>query len=59
VSEPDADQWCLARVPVTSERWLARLLMRLGEDAQVIEPERYVGLASSTAAAVLARYDVR
>jgi hypothetical protein len=38
---------------------LARLLMRLGEDAQVIEPERYVGLASSTAAAVLARYDVR
>jgi len=59
VSEPDADQWCLARVPVTSERWVARLLMRLGGDAQVIEPERYVGLASSTAAAVLARYDVR
>jgi len=25
----------------------------------VIEPERYVGLASSMAAAVLARYDVR
>jgi len=41
---------------VTSERWLARLLLRLGADAQVIEPQEYVDLGAVTAAAVLARY---
>lgn len=56
VSDPDSDGWRLARVPVTSERWLARLLLRLGADAQVIEPQEYVDLGAVTAAAVLARY---
>lgn len=56
VSDPDSDGWRLARVPVTSERWLARLLLRLGTDAQVIEPQEYIDLGAVTAAAVLARY---
>ena len=33
-----ADGWAEARLPVSSDRWLARLLIRLGPDAVLIEP---------------------
>ncbi|HSP27463.1 MAG TPA: WYL domain-containing protein, partial [Ilumatobacteraceae bacterium] len=33
-----ADGWIEARLPVTSDRWLARLLIRLGPDAVLVEP---------------------
>jgi proteasome accessory factor C len=41
---------------VVSERWLSRLLLRLGPEAEVVEPERWRDLAARTAAEVLTRY---
>jgi proteasome accessory factor C len=43
-------------LPVASERWLARLLLRLGPHAEVLEPPEWQALGAETAAAVLARY---
>jgi proteasome accessory factor C len=36
--EESADGWVEARLPVASERWLAKLLIRLGPDAVLIDP---------------------
>lgn len=33
-----ADGWVEARLPVSSDRWMAKLLIRLGPDAVLIEP---------------------
>jgi proteasome accessory factor C len=41
---------------VASERWLARLLLRLGDHAEVLAPAEWRDLGARTAAAVLARY---
>jgi hypothetical protein len=41
---------------VASERWLERLLLRLGNDAEVIEPREWRNLGREAAARVLARY---
>jgi proteasome accessory factor C len=41
---------------VVSERWLGRLLVRLGRHAEVVEPAEWRDLAARTAAPVLARY---
>ena len=43
-------------MPVVSEQWLARLLLRLGRRAEVITPARWTTLAADTAMSVLARY---
>ncbi len=43
-------------LPVVSERWLARLLLRLGPDAEVLVPQHWRRLGPRTAEAVLARY---
>jgi proteasome accessory factor C len=43
-------------LPVVSERWLARLLLRLGPDGELVEPEQWRSLGAATAAAVLRRY---
>lgn len=43
-------------LPVRSERWLARLLLRLGPDARVVAPDSWAGLAADRAASVLALY---
>ncbi len=56
VGEPDADGWVTARLPVASDRWLERVLVRLGERAEVVEPARYAELGRAAAARVLARY---
>jgi proteasome accessory factor C len=45
-------------MPVASEQWLARLLLRLGPQARVTAPERWVDLGARSAAAVLRRYAV-
>jgi proteasome accessory factor C len=37
VTELD-DGWTEARLPVSSDRWLAKLLIRLGPEARVVEP---------------------
>lgn len=56
VSDPDGDGWVTVRLPVASESWLTRTLLRLGPDAVVVEPEPYRRLAPAAASAVLARY---
>ncbi len=45
-------------LPVTSEHWLRRLLLRAGRNVEVIAPESWHGLSANTAARVLARYRV-
>ena len=56
VGDPDADGWVTVRLPVASEQWLVRTLVRLGRDAEVLEPDDWSGLASRAAAAVLSVY---
>lgn len=53
-TEPDGR--LLVELAVVSERWLARLLLRVGPEAEVVAPEAWRGLAAATAAQVLARY---
>jgi predicted DNA-binding transcriptional regulator YafY len=43
-------------MPITSEHWLARLLLRAGPDIAVVAPEQWQVLAHATAQRVLARY---
>lgn len=45
-------------MPITSEQWLRRLLLRIGPKAQVVAPQRWSSLAADTASAVLARYEL-
>jgi proteasome accessory factor C len=47
----------VARFPVASQRWLERLLLRLGTDAEVIDPPEWRALGADVAARVLARYE--
>jgi proteasome accessory factor C len=47
------------RLAVSSERWLERLLLRLGPDATVVEPRRLAGLGRAAAARILTRYERR
>jgi proteasome accessory factor C len=49
------DGWVEARLPVASERWLARLLIRLGPGAVLVEPAND-NPAAALARNVLARY---
>jgi proteasome accessory factor C len=56
VSGPDERSWVTVRLPVTSERWLERLVLRLGPDVEVLEPQSMRSLASSAAERVLANY---
>lgn len=44
-------------LPVSSERWLARLILRAGGDAVVVAPESWQDLGSDAARRVLARYE--
>jgi proteasome accessory factor C len=45
-----------ARFPVANERWLERLLLRLGNDAEVVEPRHWRALGRDAAARLLGRY---
>jgi proteasome accessory factor C len=56
VSAPDADGWTTVRLPVASEQWLVRTMLRLGPEAQLVEPVELRTLAASAAATVLDRY---
>jgi proteasome accessory factor C len=51
----DDGGWVVARLPVASERWLARLLIRLGPDAVLVEPADD-NPAVEVARTILARY---
>jgi predicted DNA-binding transcriptional regulator YafY len=41
VSAPDRRGWVKVRVPVASEQWLVRTMMRLGPDAELVEPKEW------------------
>ena len=56
VAEPDDDGWFEATLPVASERWLETVLVQLGPDVEVVEPESWRRLGRAAAARVLARY---
>lgn len=56
VSEPDDAGWVTVRLPVASETWLVRTMLRLGPAAELIEPDEHRELVRRAAAAVLARY---
>jgi proteasome accessory factor C len=56
VAGPDPDGWLTARLPVASEHWLARTLVRLGPDAELVEPAEWRALGREAARRVLARY---
>ena len=43
-------------LPVASEQWLGRLLVRAGGAASVVSPATYAGVGRDTAARILARY---
>ncbi|MEL6894113.1 MAG: WYL domain-containing protein, partial [Actinomycetota bacterium] len=43
-------------LPVASDRWLARLLVRLGPDATVVEPAALGSLGAELASTMLDRY---
>jgi proteasome accessory factor C len=53
---PEPDGSVRVVLPVRSERWLARLLLRLGPDARVVAPHDWAGLAAARASSVLALY---
>jgi proteasome accessory factor C len=53
---PSADGASEVDLYVSGEPWLARLLLRLGDDVQVLAPAEWVDLVSRSAAKVLARY---
>ena len=44
------------RLPVASTAWLVRTLVRLGTDAEVVEPDAYRALAAEAAGRIVARY---
>jgi proteasome accessory factor C len=52
---PDGDRLIVA-LPVTSRRWLERLLLRLGPMATVLEPTELATAGADAAQRVLARY---
>jgi proteasome accessory factor C len=56
VEQGGAGEMLLARLPVVDDRWLGRLLVRLGPDAEVVEPVERRDAGRRAAAAVLARY---
>ena len=57
VVDPDTTGASLAVMPVASEQWLQRLLLRLGARAAVLSPPRWSDLAERSAVEVLAVYD--
>ncbi len=48
--------WIEVQLPVASDRWLARLLIRLGPHAVVVSPASAADAAASLAATILAAY---
>jgi proteasome accessory factor C len=56
VSAPDDDGWVTARMPMASERWFVRTMLRLGPDAEIVDPVGADAPVRAAAAAILARY---
>jgi proteasome accessory factor C len=52
----EGDGHLVVELPILSVRWLERLLMRLGPDAEVLEPAELRDTGRAAAARILARY---
>ena len=48
---------CCGAFPVASQRWLERLLLRLGTEAEVVDPPEWRSLGADVARRVLRRYE--
>jgi len=55
-AETRADGWLVVQLAVTSERWLERLLLRVGPEAQVLAPAELADVGRRAAQRLLARY---
>jgi len=56
-TDPAEPTMVVVVMPVVSEHWLERLVLRLGQRATVVAPERWTTLAARAAADVLAGYE--
>jgi proteasome accessory factor C len=56
VDAPDADGWSRVTLPVASEQWLVRTMLRLGPEAELVEPADLRAVIAESAERVLARY---
>ena len=56
VSPPDADGWVTVRLPVASERWLARVLVTAGPDVELVDAGEFADTGRAAALRILARY---
>jgi proteasome accessory factor C len=56
VAGPDADGWSRVTLPVASEQWLVRTMLRLGPEAELVEPADLRAVVTEAASRVLARY---
>ena len=56
VGEPEVDGWITVRLPVASEQWLVRTLLRLGPEAELVDPAEWRELVVAAAGRVLDRY---
>jgi proteasome accessory factor C len=55
-SEPDADGWITMRLPIVSDQWFTRTLIRLGPDAEVVDAPEWDDRVAAAAGRLLARY---
>jgi predicted DNA-binding transcriptional regulator YafY len=56
VGAPDSDGWSTVRLPVASQQWLVTTMLRLGPDAELVEPAEWRATVAEAATTVLARY---
>jgi proteasome accessory factor C len=56
VEGPDPDGWSTVTLPVASEQWLVRTMLRLGPEAELVEPAELREVVGQAAERVLARY---
>ena len=56
-TDPSDSTMVTVVMPVVSEQWLERLVLRLGQRATVVAPERWTTLATRAARGVLALYE--
>jgi proteasome accessory factor C len=56
VDGPDEDGWVTATLAIASERWFTRTLVRLGANAEIVEPDEWAAAARAAVARVLERY---
>jgi proteasome accessory factor C len=56
VSSPDADGWVTVRLPMASESWLVRTMLRLGPEAELVDAGEWRAEVAAAAERILARY---